>query len=120
PAKDVGGDYFDAIPLTGSSTGICIADVAGKGVAAALLMSNLQATVHGLAKRVSGPAEMCMRVNQMICADSLRLTTFFYAVIDADQGVLRYCNAGHIPPFLARPDGSVMRLPEGGMILGVD
>ena len=59
PAKEVGGDYFDAIPLTGTKTAFCIGDVAGKGLPAALLMSNMQASVRGLAESLPGPAEMC-------------------------------------------------------------
>ncbi len=65
PAKDVSGDYFDAIRLKDSAAAFCIADVAGKGLPAALLMSNMQASVRGLARETSSPAEMCKRLNRV-------------------------------------------------------
>src|SRR5262245_45322800 len=65
PAQEVGGDYFDAIRLTGSTAALCIADVAGKGLPAALLMSNMQASVRGLAQITARPAEMCRQLNRV-------------------------------------------------------
>jgi sigma-B regulation protein RsbU (phosphoserine phosphatase) len=121
PAKEVGGDYFDAIRLTGTSAAFCIADVAGKGLPAALLMSNMQASVRGLAPGTSSPAQMCARLNRVALDNtrSGRFTTFFYGVLDSERHTLRFSNAGHVPPFLIRHNGSVSRLSEGGMVLGV-
>jgi sigma-B regulation protein RsbU (phosphoserine phosphatase) len=121
PAEDVGGDYFDAIRLTDASAAFCIADVAGKGMPAALLMSNMQASVRGLAHSVSSPAEMCTRLNRVALDNtrSNRFTTFFYGILDSGRCSLRYCNAGHLPPILVRQDGGVLRLSDGGVVLGV-
>ena len=121
PAMEVGGDYFDAISLSNSTAALCIGDVAGKGLPAALLMSNMQASVRGLAPRTSSPAAMCRELNRLALKNtrSERLTTFFYGILDSAHGLLRYCNAGHVPPFLIRENGTVERLSEGGIVLGV-
>jgi phosphoserine phosphatase RsbU/P len=121
PAKDVGGDYFDAIRLSDSSAALCIADVAGKGLPAALLMSNMQASVRGLAHLISSPAQMCGRLNRVALENtrSERFTTLFYGILDTTRRLLRYANAGHVPPILIRQDGSIARLSDGGMVLGV-
>jgi sigma-B regulation protein RsbU (phosphoserine phosphatase) len=121
PAKEVGGDYVDAIGLSGSESGLCIADVAGKGLPAALLMANMQASVRGLAPAKKRPAEMCCELNRVALKNSTcdRFTTLFYGILDSTKGSLRYSNAGHVPPILVRADGTVVRLTEGGMVLGV-
>jgi sigma-B regulation protein RsbU (phosphoserine phosphatase) len=121
PAKEVGGDYFDAIRLTNTSAAFCIADVAGKGLPAALLMSNLQANVRALAGRSSSPAEICRQLNRVARENTRpeRFTTLFYAVLDSARSSLRYCNAGHVPPILVRGNGTIERLSEGGTVLGV-
>jgi len=121
PAKEVGGDYFDAIRLGESSVALCIADVAGKGLPAALLMSNMQASVRGLARSVSSPAAMCRQLNRVALENtrSERFTTLFYAVLDTASGTLCYSNAGHVPPILVRQDGSMTRLSDGGTVLGI-
>jgi sigma-B regulation protein RsbU (phosphoserine phosphatase) len=121
PAKEVGGDYFDAIRLTDSKLAFCIGDVAGKGMPAALLMSNMQPSVRGLAPSVSSPAQMCRQLNRVVLenARSERFTTFFYGIIDSARGVIRYSNAGHVPPILVLQDGTISRLSEGGTVLGV-
>jgi sigma-B regulation protein RsbU (phosphoserine phosphatase) len=121
PAKHVGGDYFDAIRLTDSTAAVCIADVAGKGMPAALLMSNMQASVRGLAHSTTNSAEMCGRLNRVAFENtkSDRFTTLFYGILDSKRRSLRYSNAGHVPPVLIRQDGTSVRLSEGGMVLGV-
>lgn len=121
PAKEVGGDYFDVMRLTDSTAAVWIADVAGKGLPAALLMSNMQANVRGLARSTSSPAEMCGRLNRVALENTKpeRFTTLFYGVLDSSRHSLRYSNAGHVPPILIRQDGTIMRLSEGGMVLGV-
>jgi len=121
PANEVGGDYFDAIQLTDSTAAVCIADVSGKGVPAALLMSNMQANVRGLAHSTDSPAQMCRQLNRaaMDEARANRFTTLFYGILDSAGRSLRYSNAGHVPPFLVRQDGTILRLAEGGTILGM-
>jgi len=121
PARSVGGDYFDVLKLSENSLAICIGDVTGKGVPAALLMSNLQATVHGFAGPHVQPAELCAQVNQATLpyVGENRFITFFYGLLDAPVRRLAYVNAGHNPPLLVRRDGSCRRLQDGGPVLGL-
>jgi len=120
-ARVVGGDYFDVLPFDGEMCGLCIADVAGKGLPAALLMSNLQAAVRGLASPSLAPEELCSRLNALLCRNiaSDRFVTLFYAQLDGPSRQLRYVSAGHNPPFVVRRDGSHERLRQGGIVLGV-
>jgi sigma-B regulation protein RsbU (phosphoserine phosphatase) len=120
-ARIVGGDYFDILPLDEKTLGLCIADVAGKGMPAALLMSNLQAAVRGLSSLSAAPHLLCARLNSIVCrnTDSDRFITFFYAQLDGTSRRLAYVNAGHNPPFVMRSDGSHERLRVGGAVLGV-
>jgi sigma-B regulation protein RsbU (phosphoserine phosphatase) len=121
PARIVGGDYFDVIPFGGDALGLCIADVAGKGMPAAMLMSNLQAAVRGLASGEIMPDGLCSRLNALIYQNirSDRFVTFFYAQLDGTSRELRYANAGHNAPIVMHRDGSHERLEEGGGVLGV-
>jgi sigma-B regulation protein RsbU (phosphoserine phosphatase) len=120
PANGVGGDCFDTLAFTGS-LGVSIADVAGKGLPAALLMSNLQAAVRAFAQESVAPSSICGSVNRLLCRNmaSGRFVTFCYARIDAAARRIAYSNAGHNPPLLVHADGTVERLSEGGMVLGV-
>ena len=120
-ARLVGGDYFDILPLDEKILGICIADVAGKGMPAALLMSNLQAAVRGLSSLSLAPDLLCSRLNSIVYrnTDSDRFITFFYAQLEGPLQRLTYVNAGHNAPFVVRSDGSHERLREGGPVLGV-
>jgi sigma-B regulation protein RsbU (phosphoserine phosphatase) len=120
-ARLVGGDYFDILPLDEKILGICIADVAGKGMPAALLMSNLQAAVRGLSSLSLAPNLLCSRLNSIVYrnTDSDRFITFFYAQLEGPMRRLTYVNAGHNAPFVVRSDGSHERLREGGPVLGV-
>src|SRR5260370_1172177 len=83
-ARVVGGDYFDVLPFDGETFGLCIADVAGKGLPAALLMSNLQAAVRGLASPSLAPEELCARLNALLCRNMATdpFFTLFYAQPD--------------------------------------
>ena len=121
PAAGVGGDCFDLIPFESSRVAVCIADVVGKGIPAALLMSNLQASVRAFASEAAQPAELCQQVNRILCGRIAegRFISFFYCRIDTSLGVVTYANAGHYPPVLVRADGSVQRLEQGGPVLGV-
>src|SRR5271163_1622908 len=120
-ARVVGGDYFDVLPFGGDTVGLCIADVAGKGMPAALLMSNLQAAVRGFASSSLSPEGLCARLNSLVCHNTGndRFITFFYAQLDGPARILRYTNAGHNAPILLHGDGSYERLEAGGGVLGV-
>lgn len=121
PTRVVGGDYYDVLPFGGESLGICIADVAGKGMPAAMLMSNLQAAVRGLASPSLSPENLCARLNSLICRNIAgdRFITLFYAQLDGGARRLHYVNAGHNPPIVMHRDGSFDRLDSGGGVLGV-
>jgi phosphoserine phosphatase RsbU/P len=121
PARVVGGDYYDVLPFGRETLGVCIADVAGKGLPAALLMSNLQAAFRGFASPAMSPDHLCDKLNSLICHNIAndRFITFFYAQLDGDTRQLRYTNAGHNAPIVVRQDGTYDRLREGGGILGV-
>jgi len=121
PARLVGGDYYDVIRLSDSTLGICIADVVGKGVSAALLMANVQATVRAYASEAASPSWLCTRVNEILCSNLAddKFVTLFYGVLDARHRILHYTNAGHLPPLLVRSSGAVERLSAGGAVLGV-
>ena len=120
PARAVGGDYFDVLKFGDHHTGICIADVAGKGMPAALLMSNMQAVLKSFASATLGPDELCTRVNSVVCENIVpnRFISCFYALLDMETRKLSYANAGHYAPMLMR-DGLCVRLTEGGPVLGV-
>jgi sigma-B regulation protein RsbU (phosphoserine phosphatase) len=121
PARVVGGDYYDVLPFGRETLGVCIGDVAGKGLPAALLMSNLQAAFRGFASPTMSPETLCDKLNSLICRNiaSDRFITFFYAQLDGAARQLRYTNAGHNAPIVAHKDGTHDRLREGGGILGV-
>jgi phosphoserine phosphatase RsbU/P len=119
--RTVGGDYYDFLPRPDGTVTILVADVAGKGMPAALLMSNLQARVQVLSEEPVGLAEMVTRLNRLTCrhCPGDRFITFFACTVDPRTGETSYCNAGHNPPLLLRADGSCERLEGGGPILGV-
>jgi sigma-B regulation protein RsbU (phosphoserine phosphatase) len=129
PARVVSGDYYDFLPLGAHELGLALGDICGKGISAALLMSNLQATlrsnVMNLWKqdRENGDkpvAEIVRRLNAQIYSltSANKFATFFYAVYEEDQQLLTYCNAGHNPPLYF--DGNIVRrLSTGGTVVGV-
>jgi serine phosphatase RsbU (regulator of sigma subunit)/FixJ family two-component response regulator len=121
PASAVGGDYFDALRFSETRVALCIADVSGKGMPAALLMSNLQAAVKAFASESIQPKDLCSKVNRVICSNiaTNKFITFFYCLHDAEKKRLIYASAGHDAPILMRKDGSHIRLREGGAVLGV-
>jgi sigma-B regulation protein RsbU (phosphoserine phosphatase) len=121
PARNVGGDYYDILQFDGDTLGLCIADVAGKGMPAALLMSNLQAAFRGFASPSVSPDNLCDKLNSLICRNIAgdRFITFFYSQLDGATKHLRYTNAGHNPPIVVHADGTHDLLSEGGGVLGV-
>lgn len=120
PARTVSGDYFDVLSFRDSKAALCIADVSGKGMPAALLMSNVQAAVHAFASETLSPSEMCAKVNRVVSSSmgEDKFITFFYGVVDAEQKTLAYTNAGHNAGLLLRRGGSLIRLEPGGAVLG--
>ena len=120
PMNFVGGDYYDVVPIGKTQTAFCIADVAGKGLPGALLMSNLQAALKPLIREDMQPSELCGRLNRILC-DIMPVNKFislFYGVLDSDKNRITYCNAGHNPPWLVGADGSCLELKSSGAILG--
>jgi sigma-B regulation protein RsbU (phosphoserine phosphatase) len=120
PARAVSGDYFDAFKLGGHKLGICIADVVGKGVSAALLMANVQAAVRAFASESETPAGLCGKVNRLLCENiaSGKFVTFLYGVLDCQMLSFQYCNAGNCNPILVA-GGTARMLEQGGAVLGV-
>jgi sigma-B regulation protein RsbU (phosphoserine phosphatase) len=121
PTKQVGGDYFDVIQIDGAHFGLSIADVSGKGMPAALLMSNLQASLHALIAEVPSMTTIVEKINNLIYRNTepSKYITFFYGLLDIDKNAFTYINAGHNAPFLIRADKSYQRLDKGGLPLGL-
>jgi phosphoserine phosphatase RsbU/P len=120
PLRFVGGDYYNVVRIDDRQTALCIADVAGKGMPAALLMSSLQAALQPLISQNLPPAELCRRLNRILCdlTPVGKFISFFYGVLDNSANRLTYCNAGHNPPLLLRADGASMELRAEGAVLG--
>jgi phosphoserine phosphatase RsbU/P len=121
PARIVGGDYYDVLPFDDDSAGLCIADVAGKGMPAAMLMSNFQASVRGFASPSLAPHALCEKLNALVCRNIAadRFITFFYAHLHGPSRRFSYANAGHNAPIVLHRDGSHERLDAGGGVLGI-
>jgi hypothetical protein len=116
PAREVSGDYYDIIRLDDSRMLVCIGDVVGKGLPAALLMSTLQAAVKAVAATTDAPSRICEQVRNVVChsLSGGTFVTFFCAVVDRLRLTLSSANAGHNPPILARRSGEIVRLEQGG------
>lgn len=122
PAKQVGGDFYDFIPITDQNLGLVIADVSGKGIPAALFMALSQALMRSNSLQDPRVGDSVIRTNRMIleCTTSGLFVTLFYAIIDAQSRVLRYVSAGHNPPILLKKaTGEVHYLEADGIALGV-
>jgi len=119
PLRFVGGDYYSVIPLSDHQTAFCIADVSGKGMPAALLMSSLQAAFEPLIAQGLEPREVCQRLNRILCdlTPVGKFISFFYAVLDRHANRLTYSNAGHNPPLLIRADGTSTELDAADAVL---
>lgn len=120
-SKQVGGDYYDALMVSPDEYVIAIGDVSGKGTPAALLMANVQASLRAFAPMGLSIADATSRINDLTCMNTGqdKFITFFWGRLNATTREFCYVNAGHNPPFLLRADGSVERLEEGGIILGM-
>ena len=120
PARAVGGDLFDFFPIEGDAIGICIADAAGKGLPAALIMSSVHAAVEAVAESGAEPDVVCAKVNRLLCRHmaASRYVTCFYGRLDPRRRHLSFTNAGHHAPILMHADGTHQRLTTGGGVLG--
>lgn len=120
PASTVSGDYYDVLRFSRHRLGICIADVVGKGVSAALLMANVQAAVRAFAGDSESPAEVCAKVNSLLHENIAtgKFVTFLYGILDGEARTFEYCNAGHLYPILVSA-GTVRAPEQGGAVLGV-
>jgi sigma-B regulation protein RsbU (phosphoserine phosphatase) len=121
PARQVGGDYYDLLPLSDEELGLVLGDVSGKGMPAALMVSTLHAGLKLLAGRQPDATEIMERFNQYLFQSSAsnRFATLIFARLERMTGRLRFVNAGHNPGLLLHPDGGIDRLPAGGLPLGL-
>ena len=120
-ARQVSGDFYDFMTLSGRRWGLAIADVADKGVPAALFMALSRTILRTVAFNRNDPADVLTRTNQLIYADSNSdlFVTIFYAIWDPARQMLEYASAGHNPPVLIKADGSISLLQSSGIALGV-
>ncbi|MGD2093688.1 MAG: SpoIIE family protein phosphatase [Phycisphaerales bacterium] len=124
PCFDVGGDFYDFLKISDNCVAVAIADVMGKGMPAALMMSCFRSAVRAYADIEDGGKAIeaiIKRLNRMICGECMNgeFITFFYAVFDTEKETITYCSCGHEPTLLIR-DKEIIRLRKGGLVLGVD
>jgi serine phosphatase RsbU (regulator of sigma subunit) len=121
PAYEIGGDYFDYIPLSHNRLGLAVADVSGHGIPAALVMTAFRALLRTKARGKMRPAHIAISINRLlpeITADN-HFVTALYAVLDAPSGILTFISCGHPPPLLLHPDGTVDKLDQNNTALGI-
>jgi len=121
PCYAVGGDYYDFLTLGPNTLLVVIADVEGKGVSSALVMSNLQATLRALVVHLHSLDEIAESLNRMILNDSRsqKYLSIFIGLVDTRRKGLHYINCGHVPPVIVRPNQEPICLTEGGMVIGL-
>jgi sigma-B regulation protein RsbU (phosphoserine phosphatase) len=120
PAKAVGGDYFDFVRVNDDTLAFCLGDVSGKGMPAALLMANLQATLRSQIMTGASPKECLARANNLIyrSTDDDKFATLFYGTLDRSAHEIVYANAGHNYPLFLKAGDKPARLETGGLVLG--
>jgi sigma-B regulation protein RsbU (phosphoserine phosphatase) len=121
PCFEVGGDYYDFLTLGPNTLLLVVADVEGKGVSSAMVMSNLQATLRALVMHLHSLEVITLSLNEMILADtrSGKFLSCFLGLVDTARGGLHYINAGHVPPLVLRKNGETESLGAGGMPIGL-
>jgi sigma-B regulation protein RsbU (phosphoserine phosphatase) len=121
PCHELGGDFYDFIPLPANNLGLVMADVSGKGVPASLIMASVRAFLRAQVDNVYYLYEVIRRINLMLCRDTKmgEFVTLFYGVLDGTSRRLTYCNAGH-PPALLMRKGQIIELSSDNMVLGVN
>ncbi|HEX6391224.1 MAG TPA: SpoIIE family protein phosphatase, partial [Solirubrobacteraceae bacterium] len=109
PAREVGGDFYDVIPLPGGKVGFVVGDVTDKGVPAALVMAATRSVLRASAQRLVNPGETLERVNEHLCPDmpEKMFVTCLYGVLEPESGRFRFANAGHDLPYVKTAEGSV-------------
>lgn len=119
PAQVVGGDYYDFIPVEENKMAVCLGDVSGKGLPAALLMANLQATIRGQTLLNPPPKDCLKRSNKLLyqSTDRQKFATLFYSILDSENHQLCYSNAGHNRPFLFSQNQEPQSLEMAGIVL---
>src|SRR5215470_8618669 len=117
PVREVGGDYFDFIDSITERLGLVVADVSGKGLAAALIMVTFRAYIHATLVNELAMRAVMARVSRLLHQTTYgeRFITTFYGLIDPEHKRLLYINAGHNPPLLLRADGSSQLLETSGL-----
>jgi PAS domain S-box-containing protein len=112
---EVGGDWYDVIPIPGGGVGLVMGDVAGKGLAAASMVGRLRSALRAYALEGHDPSTVVRRLNQLVWAEleESQMATLLYVVVDPSDGTLRWVNSGHMPPLLVSEDGPP-RFLEGG------
>ena len=121
PCYEVGGDYYDFLSLGPNTLLVVIADVEGKGISSAMVMSNLQATLRALVLHLHALNDIAESVNRMILRDTggEKYMTMFMGLIDTRRKAIHYINCGHVPPVVVRPGNEAIQLNEGGMVIGL-
>jgi PAS domain S-box-containing protein len=119
-SRNIGGDFYECIPMPDGRYALVIGDVSGKGFAAALLVSSLHAALHACLAGAMTPVAVINQLNKIICETTTpgMYITFFLAVFEPETGKLESVNAGHLPPQLLKSDGSIIELKQGGIPLG--
>lgn len=120
PAQEVGGDYFDYLPFDASRVAICVGDVSGKGLPAAMLMSNVQASLRARYEESSSPSSCLSVMSRLLFRNTHRgaFVTMVYGLIDTSAHTFTYANAGHNRPLLCDPQRNIQRLECAGLVLG--
>ena len=121
PADEIGGDYFDYIPLSPDRVGLAVADVSGHGIPSALVMTAFRALLRTKARGVYAPANTASAINRLLpeFTGDNHFVTVLYAILEVPSGDLRYISCGHPPPLLLRADGSLDKLDQKNMALGI-
>jgi len=121
PCFEVGGDYYDFLALDPNTLLVVIADVEGKGISSAMVMSNLQATLRALVLNLHSLEQLAESLNHMILAGTRggKYLTMFLGLIDIPRKAIDYVNCGHVPPVIVRAQGAPLDLTEGGTVVGL-
>jgi sigma-B regulation protein RsbU (phosphoserine phosphatase) len=121
PCFEVGGDYYDFLTLGSDSLLVVVADVEGKGISSAMIMSNVQATLRALAPNLHSLTSLAESLNHTILAGTRggKYLTMFLGLIDLQRQTIDYINCGHVPPVIVRTEGEAVNLTEGGMVVGL-
>jgi sigma-B regulation protein RsbU (phosphoserine phosphatase) len=121
PSSEVGGDYYDFIPIVENQVGIAVADVSGKGIPAALIMAAFRASLKAEIRNNYAIRTIMAKVNSLMheSIEAGNYVTAFYGVLDSEKKIFTYCNGGHNPPLVLKAQGAREYLTKGGVALGI-